>query len=171
MFRALSNMAEQRWPWALLAASALSLELTALFFQYVMELNPCVLCVYERVATAGILFTGLLGFTNPSSLYIRIAAYGLWGFSSIKGLLLAINHVEIQFPDNPFAVTCDAFPQFWVPLDEWFPQVFAPTGMCDEIQWLFLGWSMPQWLVVCYSIYGLILLTLLSSRVMIAKKI
>ena len=40
--------------WSLVLFSAVGLELTALFFQYGMKLDPCVLCVYERLAVAGI---------------------------------------------------------------------------------------------------------------------
>ena len=38
-----------RWPWLLIALSAGILELTALYFQYGMGLEPCVMCVYQRV--------------------------------------------------------------------------------------------------------------------------
>lgn len=170
MFRALSSWAEIRWPWALLAASALALELTALFFQHVMNMDPCVMCVYERVATGGILFAGIIGFIYPKSIWVRLAAYGIWGWSVIEGLLIAIEHVEIQFPSGPFGASCAFFPEFWVPLEQWFPALFNPTGLCDEVNWLFLGWTMPQWLIVCYAIYGLIFVGLLGSRLAIAKK-
>ena len=170
MFRVLSHWAELRWPWALLAVSALTLELTALFFQHVMKLDPCVMCVYERVATGGILVAGLLGLIQPKLLWLRLMAYLLWGWSCIKGLLLAIEHVEIQFPSSPFSGSCPFFPEFWLPLEKWFPALFNPTGLCDEIQWVFLGWTMPQWLVVCYVIYGGILLALLGSRMVVAKR-
>ena len=45
---------KSRRAWWLLALSALGLELTALWFQHGMGLDPCVKCVYERVAVLGL---------------------------------------------------------------------------------------------------------------------
>ncbi len=170
MLSVVSGWAEKRWPWALLALSALSLELTALFFQYVMKLDPCVMCVYERAATLGVAVAGLVGFIAPRWIIARLVGYLLWGFCTIKGVLLAIEHVGYQFPDNPFAGTCSFFPEFWLPLDKWVPFLFEPTGLCDEIQWVFLGYTMPQWLVVCYAVYGVILAAVLLCRLIVARK-
>ena len=38
-----------------------SLESTALYFQYGMGLQPCVLCVYERLAMVGLFIAGFIG--------------------------------------------------------------------------------------------------------------
>ena len=47
--------------WLLMAFTALALELTALWFQHVMLLKPCVLCIYERCALFGVLGAALIG--------------------------------------------------------------------------------------------------------------
>lgn len=39
------QFSEKRSSWLLLVLSSLALELTALYFQYGMGLQPCVLCV------------------------------------------------------------------------------------------------------------------------------
>ena len=71
MYRFFSELPRQRLPWVLLALTGFGLELCALFFQYVMELSPCVLCVYERLAMMGIMCAGLLGAIAPRNLLIR----------------------------------------------------------------------------------------------------
>ena len=43
----------KRSAWIFLTFSAFALESTALYFQYGMGLQPCVLCVYERLAMVG----------------------------------------------------------------------------------------------------------------------
>ena len=40
----------KRGAWIALAVTALSLEASALFFQYGLDLNPCVMCIYIRMA-------------------------------------------------------------------------------------------------------------------------
>lgn len=153
-----------RLSWLVLLASALGLETAALFFQYVMQLEPCVLCVYERLAVAGIGLAGLLGLTAPGLRLIRSSTYLLWGASAIWGLSLAMEHVGIQFGTSN--LNCEFFANFpaWFKLDEWFPAIFAPTGYCDDIQWEFLGFTMPQWMVVVYSGYLLLLVVALIGE-------
>ncbi|MBW8190236.1 disulfide bond formation protein DsbB [Neiella marina] len=171
--RALCQFAETRWSWLLLAISALVLDLVALYFQHVMLLEPCVKCIHERVAMFGLMFAGLIGLINPRSMVVRIAGYGLWIYSAIEGLRIALSHVALQAPTaNPFINSCGMDPEFpsWAPLDYWLPEVFMPRGMCDEVQWEFLGYSMPQWLVVCFSVYIAIWTVVLMSRFWIARR-
>ncbi len=50
-----------------MAFTALALELTALWFQHVMLLKPCVLCIYERCALFGVLGAALIGAIAPKN--------------------------------------------------------------------------------------------------------
>ncbi|NCB59990.1 MAG: disulfide bond formation protein B, partial [Gammaproteobacteria bacterium] len=61
---------------------------------------------------------------------------------------------DIQLHPSPFN-TCDLFVTFpqWLPLNQWMPWFFNGTGDCSEIQWQFLTWTMPQWLIVAFGIY------------------
>ena len=60
VFSALSNWAERKWSWGLLFASAFVLELIALYFQYVMDLKPCIMCIYQRTAVVGVMLAAIL---------------------------------------------------------------------------------------------------------------
>ena len=149
----LAELPRQRWSWLLLATTALGLELTALYFQYGMALDPCVLCVYERVAVAGILLAGLLGAVAPRVLAVRLSAQLLWLVAAGWGLSLALEHVGIQWGEVDLRCTYLADFPSWAPLDAWWPAVFQPTGLCGEVQWAFLGLSMPGWMAVIYGLY------------------
>lgn len=61
IFLFLNNISKKRLPWMLLALTAFTLELFALWFQHVMLLRPCVMCIYERCALLDIMFAGLIG--------------------------------------------------------------------------------------------------------------
>lgn len=153
LISSLSNFSKSRYAWGLLLILGMSFELCALFFQHVMKLEPCVMCVYERVAMIGLVFAGLIGLINPKNLAIRWLGFVTWGYASYQGLLLALEHTDYQFNPSPFK-QCDIFPQFpsWAPLDQWFPWMFNPTGDCSEVVWQFLGYSMPQWLVAIFIV-------------------
>ncbi|MEZ9823106.1 disulfide bond formation protein DsbB [Shewanella sp. 10N.286.45.A1] len=156
---ALINFAQSRTAWLVLTATALALELAALFFQYIMKLDPCVMCIYQRLAIFGILFAGVLGTIGYQSRIARIIAMGLWGTSATYGLKLALELVDMQTNPSPFA-TCSFLPEFpsWMPLHEWIPSIFMPTGMCTDIPWQMMGVTMGQWMIVAFSVYLLAIL-------------
>lgn len=171
MLNKLKCLSQQRLGWFLLFFSALCLELTALYFQHGMGLAPCVLCIYERVALCGIALAGLLGMLAPNQLLIRLLALVVGLGSAIKGLLIAIKHVDYQTNPAPWK-QCSVFADFpeTLPLDKWFPFMFNPTGSCNEITWQFLGVSMAQWIVVIFGFYLLLLLLVLISQLKAGRK-
>lgn len=170
MISNLKQLSLQRWPWLLLAASALTMELCALFFQHVMELEPCVMCVYERLTMLAIVAAGLIGASSPNNILVRLVAFATWAVGAVWGLLLAIEHTDYQMNPSPFA-TCDFYPNFpsWLPLHELFPWLFNPTGYCSDIVWTFLDYSMPQWLIVSFSIYTALLLIIAITALLPVK--
>ncbi|MFT7008412.1 MAG: disulfide bond formation protein DsbB [Colwellia sp.] len=171
--KALSNLTTNSTPWLLLGLSALGLELCALFFQYAMDLAPCIMCVYQRVAICAIILAGFIGYWGCRFLIARIVAYGLWSTGAIWGLLIALEHVEIQANAGSLFFSCDIIPNFptWAPLHEWIPVLFEATGDCGAISWQFLGYSMPQWMIVVYGAYTAAFILILINRFIHAKKL
>lgn len=138
MLRFLNQCSRGRGAWLLLALTAFALELVALWFQHVMLLKPCVLCIYERSALFGVMGAGLVGAIAPKT-PLRYVAMIIWIYSAWRGLQLAYEHTMIQLHPSPF-MTCDFAARFpsWLPLDKWLPQVFLASGDCAERQWSFL---------------------------------
>ena len=161
-----AKLPEKSTAWSLLFLSALALESCALYFQYSMELRPCIMCIYQRVAVFGILFAALLPMLNNNMLS-RLLAYVVWAVAAIRGLQVAQEHVEIQSASNPFFATCEIVPNFpsWLPLHELLPGVFAATGDCGDIDWSFMDMSMPQWMVIIFACYCGLLALLLLCRI------
>lgn len=171
--KAISNLTTHAKPWVLLALSALALELCALFFQYALNLAPCIMCVYQRLAICAIILAGVIGSAGCHLVLARIIAYALWATGAIWGLIIALEHVEIQASSGSLFFSCEFIPNFpsWAPLHEWIPFLFEATGDCGEISWQFLGYSMPQWMVVIYGIYAVAFTIILINRLLHAKKL
>ncbi len=169
----LSELTQNKHAWQLLALSALVLELTALFFQYALDLKPCIMCIYQRVAIWGVFFAGVVGSISYQYLFGRIVSYILWATGAIWGLLIALEHVEMQSSTMSFLFSCEFVPNFptWAPLHEWIPALFAATGDCGDINWQFLGYSMPQWMVVVYAVYSALFLVVILSRLFKKKSL
>ncbi|WP_339766571.1 disulfide bond formation protein DsbB [uncultured Paraglaciecola sp.] len=161
----ISNLPDNRLAWGLLFLSSLVLEAYALFSQHAMDLQPCIMCIYQRTAIFGIMFA-CIPVLITNNVLTRLLAFTLWGVSAIWGGLIAFEHYDIQTAANPFFATCEIVPNFpsWLPLHEWLPNIFAATGDCGNIDWEFMDMSMPQWMMVVFAIYTVIWLVVLLSR-------
>lgn len=159
--------------WATLALTGIGLEIAALWFQFVMELQPCVYCIYIRVAVVGIILAGLIGMVGavgPSAL--RWAGFAGWGLSAGYGVVLSRQLFKIQNPDpDDMLGGCAYLPNFpdWLPLHEWLPSVFMPTGSCIDTPWEWLGLSMAQWTGVAFVCYLVALAAVLGSWLVTAQ--
>ena len=148
MISYIRTISRQRAAWLLLAASALAFELCGLFFQHVMGLAPCVMCVYERLAFVGIFVAALIALVAPEKPWLRWPAMLLWTYSAFRGLQLSLKHVDYQLNPSPFN-TCSLFAEFpagcrWISGCPGcsIPRVIAPSasgpssvGRCPN------GWS------------------------------
>ncbi|OAT37555.1 disulfide bond formation protein DsbB [Proteus myxofaciens] len=171
MLTSLRHWSQNRSSWILLALTAIGLEATALYFQYGMELMPCVMCIYQRIAVLGILVAALIGATAPKMALMRIVGGFLWLYSAYRGIELSWEHTQLIINPSPFA-TCDFFVTLpsWFPLHEWFPSVFQATGDCSISQWKFLSLEMPQWMLIIFSAYFIVGLLVLISQVTSGKR-
>lgn len=125
------------------------------------------MCIYQRVAIWAIFFAGLVGYFASKHVFGRIIGYGLWGTGAIWGLIIAMEHVEMQTAKFSFLFSCEFVPNFpsWAPLHEWIPFLFKADGDCGSIDWQFIGYSMPQWMVVIYGVYTAVFAAILLSRI------
>jgi len=110
---ALQRFCHQRTSWAILFASGLALELAALYFQYVLKFDPCVMCIYIRVAVLGIMLSALVGLVMPKFWLVRLLGMIGWLVSSVWGVRLAIELNEMQVNPSPFS-TCSFFLSFLI---------------------------------------------------------
>ncbi len=150
----INEFSKSKLAWLLLFSSSMGLFLAALYFQHVMDLRPCIQCIYQRTAVVGIVIAGIIPLLY-NSFPTRMLGYGIWGYSAFKGLMSAREHLEIIFASNPFANICDIVPNFpsFMPLHEWLPSIFAATGECNENSWQFLGMGMASWLQMIFIGY------------------
>lgn len=171
MFNLLSQYSRNRSAWFLLIASALSFEFTALYFQHALDLPPCTLCIYQRLAILGILFAGILASISPKNGILRIIAILIWLFSAFKGVTLAYQQARLQF-EPTLADVCSINVEFpsWLPLNSWFPSIFNAYGSCSEKLWSFLTLEMSQWMIIIFISYVIVGLLVLLAQLFSPKK-
>ncbi len=161
MTRAFSTF-RRRCAWGALAC-ALGLAF-ALFSQYAWHLNPCPLCIFQRVALAGAGLFFLLGFAfGPTKRW----AQALWmtgtGIFAAAGVGIAGRHVWLQSLPPSEVPSCGPGLEFLLeafPLQQALAFVLRGSGECAAVEGRFLGLSMPGWTLVLFS--GLVLWAVLA---------
>lgn len=166
MLSLLSLYSRGRFAWFLLFLSTAAFEITSIYFQYVLGLAPCTLCIYQRSAMFGILLASLIGLSKPHRLLFRCIAILLWLASAFKGFELALFHSRLQFEPN-FTDTCAINVEFpnWLPLNKWLPQLFNAYGYCTEKIWSFLTIEMSQWMMIIFAGYFAVGACILVSQI------
>ena len=134
----------------------------ALYVQYGVGLEPCPLCILQRVSVivAGVLFLVAM-LHNPADRVARV--YGvLIDLAALLGILIAARHIWIIAQPPGAVAECGASLEYMMdvlPLHEVLGKVLTGSGECAKIDWHFLGLNMPTWVLmalVCVGLWGLL---------------
>jgi disulfide bond formation protein DsbB len=125
----------------------------ALYLQHARGLEPCPLCVLQRViflAIAGVALVGaLFGMRRAAQIGAGLAVTLL----ALAGVGVAARQSWLQhFP--PPIQECGADFYFLVdttPLGQLLPALFSGTGDCAMRGWVFLHLSLAEWALVCFA--------------------
>lgn len=134
------------------------------YFQHLLQLEPCPLCVLQRMVVITLAAVLLLAaIHNPRGWGIRVYG-GLLILVAAVGAGIAGRHVWLQ------GLPADQVPECGPGLDyilEVFPlgqaleMVLSGSGECAEVLWRFLGLTIPGWTLVAFSgfiLFGLVVL-------------
>jgi disulfide bond formation protein DsbB len=138
----------------------------ALYVQHAMFLDPCPLCIFQRVAFIWIGSVSLLAaIHNP-------AGAGRWAYTILvlmgcaAGAAIAGRHVWLQNLPPDQVPECGMGLNYMLdtmPFADVLKQVFYGSGECAQIDWTFVGLSMPAWTLVWYILIALITLAVVIS--------
>jgi disulfide bond formation protein DsbB len=123
----------------------------AYYCQYVLHLEPCPLCMFQRV---GVFVTGLLFLVaaahDPIDWGRRV--YGLLlGVAALATAGVALRHLWVQSQPPGTVASCGATLDFMLkvfPLREVLVKVLSGSGECAKVDWRFLGLAMPAWVLL-----------------------
>ena len=139
----------------------------ALWLQHVEGLEPCPLCVLQRVAVIALGVLMLAGAVhNPGRLGRRV--YGtMITITAIAGAAVAGRHVWLQSLPPGQTPECGPGLDYMLgafPLVEVIAMVLRGSGECAEVQWTFLSLSIPQWTLLMFIVFTLFGLWLIVAR-------
>jgi len=131
----------------------------AWFAQSALGLEPCPLCIFQRIGVAalGALFL-LAALHNPR----RIGGYvyaGLLALAALATALVAARHLYIQHLPEGSVPACGASLNYMLevfPLSDVIRKVLTGSGECARVSWRWLGISMPGWVLLAAAGLGLL---------------
>lgn len=140
---------------ALFLASVLGMAF-ALYLEHVQGLEPCPLCVFQRIGLIGLGLISLIALLHhpKSNAGKRIYAF-IGSLSILWSVGVAARHVWLQNLPPDKVPSCGPGLDYWVetlPLKSVFEQVLTGSGECAKVDWTFLGQSLPVWSLVFFSV-------------------
>lgn len=128
----------------------------AIFLQLQMGLEPCPLCIFQRIAFAALGLLFLIGALHGPSNRPGRVTYGVLALIAAGvGIGIAARHVYVQMIPPEFGATCGpplAFLSETMGPFEVFRTVLTGTGNCGSIDWTFLGLTMPMWSLAWFAL-------------------
>ncbi|MEW5008257.1 MAG: disulfide bond formation protein B [Cycloclasticus sp.] len=147
--------------WLLWISSGLAFESIALYYQYVLDFPPCVVCIHVRILLASGLTLSLMGFyfrghraARSMVLVLMLANYSVliersWELlGTERGFIMGSCSFDIGLPK-------------WFALDQWFPLIFKVHSTCGYTPEIAFGISMAEALFVSFCLMFSVILGLL----------
>lgn len=154
------NLPSYRTINSLQAVAGIALILIAiLYFQNHLGLEPCYLCITQRVFVIAIaIVCTLAALHNPAQIGQKRYA-GLSTGLAVVGSYFSGKQLWLQSLPEDKVPTCgipvdylfDVFS-----LSEAISHLLRGDGNCAEVQWQFLGLSMPGWVLVAFIGYAVV---------------
>ena len=123
----------------------------ALYSQLYLGLEPCPLCIFQRIGIA------LLGVVFLAAAVHHPRGWGRYLYAlaiavtALATLLVAARHVYVQSLPPGTLPSCGAPLSVllkFTPLWEVVRKVLTGSGECSEVNWRFLGLTMPAWVLL-----------------------
>jgi protein dithiol:quinone oxidoreductase len=129
----------------------------ALYAQFHLQLDPCPLCIFQRIGVA------LLGLAFLAAALHHPRRAGRYGYAlaialaALATLGVAARHVYVQSLPPGSLPSCGAplavllkFTPVW----QVIRKVLTGSGECSEVTWRFLGLTMPAWVLLWALLLG-----------------
>lgn len=128
----------------------------ALYLEHVQGLNPCPLCVFQRIGLIVLGVVSLLAFLHHPQSHIGKRIYSVLGsIGVVWSLGVAARHVWLQNLPADQVPSCGPGLDYLIealPLKNVLEQVLSGSGECAVIDWSFLGMSLSVWSLLFFGV-------------------
>ncbi|HET7757967.1 MAG TPA: disulfide bond formation protein B [Steroidobacteraceae bacterium] len=129
----------------------------ALYAQYGLMLDPCPLCIFQRVGIILIGLAFLLAALHDPRGWGRYVYAALLAVFALATVAVAARQLYIQSLPPGTLPSCGAPLAVLLkisPLTTVIRKVLTGSGECGEVTWRFLGLAMPAWVLIWAVLLG-----------------
>jgi protein dithiol:quinone oxidoreductase len=129
----------------------------ALYTQFHDGLEPCPLCIFQRIGVALLGLVFLAAALHHPRGRGRVAYALLIGLAALATVAVAARHLYVQSLPPGTLPSCGAplgVLLKYMPLWQLIRKVLTGSGECGEVNWRFLGLAMPAWVLVWAALLG-----------------
>ena len=124
----------------------------ALYAQFHLGLEPCPLCIFQRIGLAllGVVFLAA-AVHDPRGRGARGAYATLIGGAALLTIGVAARHLYVQSLPPGTLPSCGAplaVLMKFMPVWQLIRKVLTGSGECGLVNWRFLGLAMPAWVLI-----------------------
>ncbi len=145
-----------RLPFLMAASVCVLLIAVALYMQYGMGLEPCPLCIFQRIAVMALAVVFVVAaLVNPQGWGRRLA--GLFVLLiAVLGGAVAGRQVWLQHLPEDQVPACGPGLDYMLEVLPWrkvVDLVLRGSGECAEVHWRLLGLSIAEWMVLVFAVF------------------
>ena len=141
--------------------------ISSLFAQYVLGMNPCVMCIQQRIGLVFIAILALPCLLLPlAKRWAKTAAAVILSAPAVFGSYIAVKQIYIQSLPMNEQPDCGAPWTFRLrdaPLFDLYEPLIRGTGVCGEVYQVF-GISLPTWSAMFFAIVLIVLWAMYFKR-------
>jgi disulfide bond formation protein DsbB len=130
----------------------------AYYAQAVLHLEPCPLCIFQRVGVFAVGIVFLIAAAHDPVGWGRRVYACLLAVAALATVGVAVRHLYIQSLPAGSVPACGASLDFMLKvfsLSEVLVKVLSGSGECAKVTWSFLGLAMPAWVLIAALALGL----------------
>lgn len=144
----LKNTSHSRSYWLVYIIGSLALLAAAMYFQFVRELPPCLLCIQVRLWLSLLIIVSIVGLLSRNNRVVNVIAH-------LSVVLIAVALIErsyqllgtergFVFGDCGFDLGLPA----WFAIDEWLPWLYRVETTCGYTPEILFGITMAEALML-----------------------
>jgi protein dithiol:quinone oxidoreductase len=129
----------------------------AYYAQFVMHLEPCPLCIFQRIGIFAVGLVFLIAALHDPAVFGRRMYALLLALAALATIGIALRHLYIQSLPPGSVPACGASLDFMLKvfsLSEVLVKVLTGSGECAKVSWQFLGLAMPGWVLISAAVLG-----------------
>lgn len=141
-----------------------------IFLEHAKGLEPCPLCSFQRLAYIAIAAVAFIAAIHNPQGFMRPVYNVLLIIAALIGAGIAGRQTWLQHLPPELVPECGPGLEYMLevfPFAEALKMILSGSGECAEVQWRFIGLSIPEWSLICFS---LIVLTTLLITIFVKQR-